>query len=369
MISLLCKNKQGLDKKWKQDLLHLKEIIFTSLSCEFKTEYGEELTDLVSLFIALSYSEKSNTYLSSLEIEESTLTSIFPHNQINLRINFTNNEYKTSTAIPAGAEAAESELDSNSLFVDSSVNFDSLEQSSIDTTSVEPRGEAKDSPSVSTSSEAKIPAGITETSMEFFQEYFQESMSVYFPILKRNAVKAQSQLEDIWNATLLPPDKKAAETFLSNVHLYQSEVPLDSIFRLQKAIELYEENSQDDIYTLIENLQENEFLLFSLYRAFQFTNLDETDCFAQFVRDVNLVWGSRHRLSTPPKINFEKYNEKRINTQLRLCSMAIFIKHRNFSLTLKPQLNHNLGIMKATSIFYSHKRVTKKLEFKHKKNK
>lgn len=258
VIALLCKNKKGLDKKWKQDLLLVKEVIFTSISCEFKTDYGDELTDLVSLFIALSYSEESSSYLSSLEIEESTLTSIFPHDQINLRIHFTNDEYKTP--------------------------------------------------------------------MEFFQEYFQESMSVYFPILERNAAKAQSQLEDIWNGTLLPQDKKAAETFLSNVHLYQSEVPLDSIFCFQKAIELYEENFQDDIYTLIENLQGNEFLLFSLYRVFQFTNSDETDCFNQFVRDVNLVWECRHRLSTPPKINFEKYNEKRINTHLRLCSMVVFYK-------------------------------------------
>ncbi len=74
-------------------------------------------------------------------------------------------------AIPAGAEAAESELDSNSLFVDSSVNFDSLGPSSFDTTSVEPRGEAKDSSSVSTSSEAKIPAGITDTNMQSHQNY------------------------------------------------------------------------------------------------------------------------------------------------------------------------------------------------------
>ncbi len=64
------------------------------------------------------------------------------------------------SAIPAGAEVTESESDNNSLFVDSSVNFDSLAPSSIDTTSVESRGGAKDSSSISKSLEAKIAAGI-----------------------------------------------------------------------------------------------------------------------------------------------------------------------------------------------------------------
>ncbi len=84
---------------------------------------------------------------------------------VKVAINFYFDYYKfinvgVKSAIPVGAKVTESQSDNNSLFVDSSVNFDSLAPSSINTTSVESREGKKDSSSVSTSLEAKIPAGI-----------------------------------------------------------------------------------------------------------------------------------------------------------------------------------------------------------------
>ncbi len=149
-------------------------------------------------------------------------------------------------------------------------------------------------------------------------------------ILENTDIKTSTQLEEKWNSTISKADKETIANLLK-LSVSPAEIPLDSIVCFQTALEQYKQTSQDDIFTLVDTLLRDKFLLFSLCRVFQYSNMDKSNSFDQFVRDVNHQLECQGRCTMTP-INYYKYDVNHIRNKVRLFSAALYYKAAQLSI-------------------------------------